>query len=377
MNSWTNFSAKVVSILWAICVSLSGCAPTTAPTIAVADNSAAVEKSLLIAVLPLDNLSGTPAPLGKIRQSLIDALKESGLSFVDQDSMVRFIAKNRLRYTGGVTRTTAVDLKWQTGAEAVLITSVELYSEDPPPKISLTARLVSTGNNPEILWMDGVGLAGDDSIGILELSVIDDPNILLKKAVRYLSTSLRDYFSGGKAGGHTPNGRIKFWPKLFFTSPILDLGTKYKVAVVPFFDESQRRFGGEIMANHFARQLRTLENFTVIEPGEVREALLQMRIIMEDGISFADARALFTKLDADLILAGKVFAYQDYIGVAGKPVVDFSALLIEQKSQEVVWACESFNEGDDGVYFFDWGKVNTAHAMASEMVQTAMETIGE
>jgi hypothetical protein len=57
--------------------------------------------------------------------------------------------------------------------------------------------------------------------------------------------------------------------------------------------------------------------------------------------------------------------------------VDFSALLIERKSQEVVWASESDNEGDDGVFFFDWGKVNTAHAMASEMVLSAVETIVE
>ena len=131
------------------------------------------------------------------------------------------------------------------------------------------------------------------------------------------------------------------------------------------------------MALHFVRQLSALENFRVIEPGIVRQALLQMRIIMEDGMSLADADALFSKLDADVILSGKIFDYQDYRGAAGKPKVDFSALLTEKQSREVVWACESRYEGDYGVFFFDWGKINTAHRMADEMVASALATLFE
>jgi len=35
------------------------------------------------------------------------------------------------------------------------------------------------------------------------------------------------------------------------------------------------------------------------------------------------------------------------------------------------------NEGDEGVYSFDWGRINTAYEMASEMVSSALETIFE
>ncbi len=131
------------------------------------------------------------------------------------------------------------------------------------------------------------------------------------------------------------------------------------------------------MALHFVRQLRTLENFTVIEPGIVREALLNYRIIMDDGISLAQTDLLFSKLNVDLILAGKVFDYQDYLGALGTAKVDFSVLLIEKQSREVVWAVESQSQGDDGVFFFDWGRINTAHRLASEMVAAALETLVE
>jgi TolB-like protein len=152
---------------------------------------------------------------------------------------------------------------------------------------------------------------------------------------------------------------------------------KYTVAVIPFFNLSQRNSAGEIMALHFVKQLTALDNFTVILPGVVRDALLKYRIIMDDGISYAQTDLLASKLNVDLILTGKIFDYQDYQGFAGTAKVDFSTLLIEKKSREVVWASESHNDGDDGVFFFDWGKINTAHAMASEMVLTTVETLVE
>jgi hypothetical protein len=101
----------------------------------------------------------------------------------------------------------------------------------------------------------------------------------------------------------------------------------------------------------------------------LRQELLDLRIIMQDGVSLANADAIFAVLEADLLVSGRVMDYQDYQGVSGKPKVGFSTMVIERKSREVVWSSNSYNEGDDGVFFFDWGRVNTAHAMASQMVQ--------
>jgi hypothetical protein len=100
-----------------------------------------------------------------------------------------------------------------------------------------------------------------------------------------------------------------------------------------------------------------------------------MRIIIPEGISLSNTDALFAALNADLILAANVIDYQDYQGVFGNPKVDFFVQLIEKKSRSVVWSSVSYNQGDDGVFFFDRGKVNTAHAMASQMTQWIGEMI--
>jgi len=94
-----------------------------------------------------------------------------------------------------------------------------------------------------------------------------------------------------------------------------------------------------------------------------------LRMIVPEGISLADADALFATLNVDLVLAADVNEYQDYQGVFGTPKVDFFVQLIERKSRNVIWSSVSHNEGDDGVFFFDRGRVNTAHAMATQMTR--------
>ena len=131
------------------------------------------------------------------------------------------------------------------------------------------------------------------------------------------------------------------------------------------------------MALHFTMQLRKFKNFLVIEPGVVRNSLLGMRVILRDGISFADTDLVFRRLNADLILSGRVLDYQDYQGVDGIPKVDFAAQIIERKSREVVWTVKSYGAGDEGVFFFDWGKVNTAYTMTAQMVKLAVQDLVE
>ena len=175
----------------------------------------------------------------------------------------------------------------------------------------------------------------------------------------------------------TAKERKKFSPKVVYRSPVIDPETKYRVAVLPFYNLSERKYADEIIAFHFVKQLLPYKNFDVIEPGIVRKALLGLRVILDDGLSLSNAGATFSLLNADLILSGKVIDYQDYEGSLGKPKVDFSALLIERKSREVVWSSKSYNQGDDGVFFFDVGRVNTANVMASEMAHQVVEMIAE
>lgn len=327
------------------------------------------EGKFRIAIFPVENLSATPAPLKEIRQAFAERLRGQGLHILEEEALEKFMAKHRVRYVGGVDRGIAKAFKEEAKVEGVLITSLELYSEMNPPKIALTSRLVSTGDSPSILWIDGIGMAGDDFPGILGLGLIEDPKALLVRAMKSMTDSLTRYLSTKANEGDDRGLKRKFQPKIAYRSPELGEGKKYVVAVLPFFNRSERKYAGEMVVLHFIRQLKRFNHFDVIEPGILRQELLGLRVIMEDGVSLANADAIFAILNADLILSGKVIDYQDYQGGWGKPKVDFSTVLIERKSRQVAWGSNSYNEGDDGVFFFDRGRVNTAYVMASQMIQ--------
>jgi len=374
MISSTNSLNRVWIFLFAGVLCFSGCTSTKK---IVSENAQTQEGKFLIAALPFENLSGTNAPLKDIRELFINKLRAKGFPILEEETLEKFMARNRVRYTGGIDKPLAQAFKNDTGTGGVLITSLELYSEANPPKIALTSRLVSSGDVPVILWIDGFGLAGDDSPGILALGLIEDPKALLEKGVGRLAESLGEYFDKKSDGGRIKSVKGKFRPKVSYRSDVFDPSQKYTVAVVPFLNFSGRRSAGEILELEFIRNLKTFEQFDVIEPGMVRQQLLTMRMIIPEGISLANADALFATLNVDLILAANVIEYQDYQGVFGKPKVDFFVQLIEKKSRSVVWSSVSHNEGDDGVFFFDLGRVNTAHAMTSQMTRWIGEMMME
>jgi TolB-like protein len=249
-----------------------------------------------------------------------------------------------------------------------------LFDESSPPKAALAARLVATHGNADILWMEGVGMAGNDAPGFLLLGMIDDPSVIWENAKGRVLDSLTEYLSG-KMPGDERRAEKKFAPKGFHgVVPKIPVGKeKVSVAVLPFRNESTRRNAGEILALHFIRELSNTGKIEVVEPGEVRQVLLRSRTIMEGGLSLPQADILHADLDVDLVLTGIVTEYQDSIGGWANPKVEFSTMIFDMKTRQIFWSSFSYNEGDDGVFFFNLGKVNTAHRMASGMVRSVVE----
>ena len=346
--------------LWG-CARINGSPRNEAPAGAV--------QHLRIAVFPINNLSGAAAPLKNLRQTIMRGLTERGAVVLPDEDLEKFMARHRLRYTGGMDGDTGLALKEEMGADAALLSSLELYSESFPPKISLTQRLVSTGSDQKILWIDGRGVSGNDSPGILGLGIINDPRRLMDKAVNSLLDSL---FGAGKEV--RASGK-RFQPREMYRSSVFSPALKYRVAVIPFYDLSGRRNAGDIISLQFVRAMAPFRNFEVIEPGVVLARLLRFRIVLDQGLSLAQADILFESLQADLILSGTVFRYEDAQGALGAPSVEFSAQLMDKKSREVVVSSFSSNAGNDGVFFFDAGRVSTVHALAIQMARRAVGSI--
>lgn len=344
----------------------------------------------LIAVLPIDNLSGGEAPLDEIRETLGSSLSAKGFQIMDTDTIEQFRKKNRMRHTGGVSRRLAKAMQEETGAEAFFITSLLEYADTYPPKVSLVSRLVLTGRQPKIFWIDSVGLVGNQSPGLLGLGLIKDPGLLTEKTIDRLSDSLVDYYnliyhetdpyweiSVKYSESHTDVPMkpstfqlpSEYMPSFYFRSPIVDIDNQYTIAVIPLLNQSISKNAGRIIALHYIRELFNRTNFTVLEPGLVREELLRFRAIMPAGPSLALADLITSEqsLRADLVLSGKVFDLQN---MTDNPKINFSMQVIEGLNRKVVFSSRITGDGEKGVVFFDVGKIYSAHKLLAKMTKT-------
>jgi len=342
----------------------------------------AVDRESRIAFLPVENLSGVEAPLVAIGDSFAELLENRGFRFLDPGKLAAFMARYRWRNTGGISSRLSRNLREETGTEAVLITSVESYQGGGRPKISLICRLVLCLDRPRIVWIDSVGLTGVDAPGLLGLGLIEDPDLLVKKAELQLLASLERYVAGKEetqrrwyvpaseemAGKNAPRIALKdrYRPRSFYRATRFDPAAPYSVAVVPFLNEYARKNAGLVLPLHMIAALHPYENLEVLEPGVVRDYLLRYRLIMPAGpsMAIADVLASPTTIDADLVLSGQVFDYQ---GLQGTPKIDFSVQIVDGKKREMIWWSRSYATGDEGVYFFDVGRVRSVQKLANWM----------
>lgn len=349
-----------------------------------------------IAVLPIENLSGERAPVDVAVRWLRARLERNGFRLIDEETLDTFMHRHRIRPASGLSRDESQAIKATIGAEAVLITSLAAYKERPPPEIALFSRLVSSGDQPEILWMDSVGLSGEDAAGLLGIGRIQETGALFEKVVHRLTASLAGYLPKTAPGASLPNatyadeirGRdapseeevdefrisrdtsARYAPRSVFRSPLEDARGRYSVAVIPFVNLSERKNAGSIMMLHFVEELTRVDGIRVVDPGLVREEMLRYRTMIPEGpsLSTADLLSSDRSLGIDLLLSGTVFDY----GGALVPKVDFSVEIIDTASREVVWTSRSYNDGEEGVFFLDVGRVYTAHRLAADMARAAV-----
>jgi hypothetical protein len=332
----------------------------------------AAERPPLVAILPLDNMTGRTLDPSPIAAAWSQALTARGVPLLDPESTRRVMDAHRVRDTSGLAPDVAAAFRDEAGVTGVLVISVERWDDTETPVLALTARLVSTDALPRIVWADSAGATGIDRPGFLDLGVVTDPSIVLERTVSKLAESMSASLSGSRSKERGSERRFK--PRKEFRTPDgLTRTTPVRIAVLPFTNRTPRRRAGDLVTLHFVHQFAVRDDVEVVEPGVVRDILLRMRIIPAGGVAFGQAELLKELLGTEFVLTGDVLDYIDSVGQDQAPVVDFMTQLLDAGRRTIVWSSFSHNTGADRVWFFDEGRIRTAGALGSAMAQATVQ----
>ena len=144
---------------------------------------------------------------------------------------------------------------------------------------------------------------------------------------------------------------------------------------MPFRNRSETRQAGELVALAFVRELMAAPPFEVVEPGVVRDWLFRYRLVSAEGVSLDTVRVMLTAIEADFILSGEVYDYDEWRGSPETPRVTVSAQLIERRSERVVWQASSGSTGNNGVWFFGLGQQHSADRLTCRLASAAIDSL--
>src|SRR4030042_3528751 len=177
MNSRNILFFALCTLLLALCFSLFSNVEAAQPT----------DKSR-IALIPFENLTDDNNALKEIMPVLKSQLEKKGLEIVDDDSLNKFLLKERVRSTGYVSRDIAQKMEKELHVKAVLVGSITSYYPLKNPQVGMLARLIDSSHGV-ILWANQASATGDDFTKILGLGTVRSMDELIPIVVDRLFTS--------------------------------------------------------------------------------------------------------------------------------------------------------------------------------------------
>ncbi len=326
-------------------------------------------RSSRIALLPPENLTGRDFVPDELFARFEGALLAAGIDVVSGEPVERFLARWRVRSTGGLDGPTAAAARDELGVDAFLVTTAVQRDEGEVPRVSLIVRLVSAEEEPAIYWIDGGFRSGDDHPGLLQLGMVRHLGVLETRELRRLAERLATYLEGRAPRAQPCGGGWLYEPRTAFRNIAPPREHVSSIAVLPLQNRTDRESAGDVLALELTRQLAVSGRFHIREPAVVRAELLRHRVVMEDGVSADTARMALGILGVDYVLAGIVHRYDEARGQGGNPVVDFTVTMLEARTGRVAWQSSSRAQGRDGVLLFDLGYVRSTAELTCRLAR--------
>lgn len=156
-----------------------------------------------------------------------------------------------------------------------------------------------------------------------------------------------------------------------------DISKIKKVAVFSFHNNTKVTEASSIVTKAFIAELFERKKFKIEFPGNVRNFLVNERIIIRTGIGLQTIKLMAKRLGVDAVILGEV---DKYIGVDDRkraviPIVSIRCRMIGARSGKVLWMAQHDRTGNDYISILDFGKVRSVAALTRKVVGEMVETM--
>ncbi|MEW6067766.1 MAG: hypothetical protein AB1610_05710 [Nitrospirota bacterium] len=293
-------------------------------------------------MFPFENFSEDKDALTFVMPALKRKLEARGVGILDDDNLEKILLKEKIRSTGYISKDIAMKIGKELNVEAILVGSINSFSQQKIPEAGFSARLVSSSDG-SILWAEHASATGEDFVTILGLGKISSIDKLISK----VADELFDSFTV------SPSPKEK--------------ELTYTIAVMPFENKSKVRNAGMIATYMFIAELSKNKKFVPLEYGEVRRLVVDLRIRSKGELDFENTETIAEHAGVDGILVGTVELYNEGEGAA-PPEAVVSARLIDTRTGRILWYDGYQYKGDDGIIMLDWGRIRSAEKVVYKVI---------
>lgn len=337
------------------------------------------EQGARFALLPLRNLSDDADAPYALFARVRGELELRGASFVPEGELEGELRRRRVRYTDSVSAADVRAIADATGAEYVLAGTLIDYEPGLLPRVSLALRAIDARTGQRSA-SSVVTLRGEDFEGLLGLGRIEDEAELVSVAIDEL---LADFGSGGAPVQPAPRPDLRErtgHPKggWGFMVPDFDPAAVESVAVLPLNNRSMEGEGATVFAELLGDAWFGGTGVQVVEPGEVRAALVALKVRSMDFVDLQMLAELGRTVGTRWFALGSIERFGDevIVGTLRYPEVEATIELLDVESGRIVAASGVRRRGDHYETVLGLGAVRNSIELAQRAAREIVAALG-
>jgi len=147
-----------------------------------------------------------------------------------------------------------------------------------------------------------------------------------------------------------------------------------RIAVIPFASEADSPQGATLFYRVFLAELVRLGQFDVVQEGDVREVLRNLRIWPEQQPELEQIKILGERLGSPLLVEGTLLEMEETSkGGASNPSIAVSLQILDSGNGKTLWTTYHRREGSEYRKIMHFGVIHTATSLADRVSQEILE----